>query len=123
MKELKHISGKGTLLYFSCEISGEEFLQWLTNYSNHVKSNISHLQRLGLEDVIVINDLFVDTEAKGQGIGKSLLIEFLGRHSNKKIILIAEAFGSNDINLEEWYSRYGFKTVLGVVAGPLMLKD
>lgn len=123
MKEIKHSSGHGSLIYFTCDVGSERFFCWLNNYSDQAKENIKQLKKMGLEEVIVLSDLFVDDEAKNQGIGKGLLTDFLFNNQCKNVVLVADAFGSNHVNLESWYSRYGFKTVVGLIAGPLMVKS
>lgn len=123
MNELKHLSGKGTLLFFSAEIGSDKFFQWLDQYSYNTEKQVSLLKSQGFDSVIIINDISVDDDAKSKGIGKALLVEFISKNPNSKIVLVAEAFGTNAVNLEEWYSRYGFKTIERVNAGPLMIRD
>lgn len=122
MKELK--KDFGLLYYFETEVFSEEFKHWLCQYIHDEDFNKYQklMLRNQISEFIVLKDLEIDLNYRGQGIGKQLLTEFLILNKGKKIILIAEQFGNNFLKLEDWYQSYGFNKIEQTIAGPLMLK-
>lgn len=121
MIELKHDAAQ--LLAFDCSIESDKFKSWVMQYVNEdqFEAVLLALKSRALDQVIILQDLEVPYELKGKGIGTKLLKEFLQTYKQHDIILIAEAFGTNLVNLESWYGKYQFQTVCPTMAGPLML--
>lgn len=110
------------LFAFETTLLSEEFAAWLTQYCNEdqIPPIMEYLKLRGVTDFVILRDIEVAIPDQGKGLGKILLKRFLDQ-SSKPIVLVADSFGSNLMNLESWYTRNKFETFGKTVAGPIML--
>lgn len=79
-------------------------------FREHVKENYDG------GGLVVLKDLWVDDEYRGEGHGSALLVDFLGFVRDRgfsHVYLIADEAVSNEIDLADWYAGYGFEHVEG----------
>lgn len=63
--------------------------------------------------ICVLKNLYVDPTKRNEGIGTSLLEEFLetAYEESDFVILESDSLEDNNFDLNEWYTGYGFTTV------------
>lgn len=107
--------------------SAEQVQNWLQNRHGIYDQNI--LTRLRSISILAfLNNINVEEDMRGQGVGNELLDEFLSRatfHHAAAIILIADTAESQTegFDLIKWYEGRGFEIILDTDIGPLMIYE
>lgn len=74
--------------------------------------------------VAFLNNLYIDEEARGKGLGTKLLNWFLNEISEydvEAVYLLSDENNENVINLTEWYIKNGFERTGWARAGEVLL--
>lgn len=72
--------------------------------------------------IVVLKDLWVEEEYRGEGYGSSLLVDFLRDVRDRgwrHVYLVADVTEANEVDLVMWYEGYGFEEIEG--AGGFMV--
>lgn len=88
--------------------------------STDIKEELSKLPL----PVAILKNVWVDEEARGQGIGSELMFKFFDEaEAASSFVLIAdsEQSQSQGFNLTKWYEGYGFEIIGESGAGPVMV--
>lgn len=67
--------------------------------------------------IVVLKDLWVEEEYRGEGYGSSLLVDFLRDVRDRgwrHVYLVADVTEANEVDLVMWYEGYGFEEIEGV---------
>ena len=74
----------------------------------------------------IIRNMYVDEDARGQGIGNQLVSDAIDSAAGlgaQAIVLVSDTAESNTVNLTAWYEGFGFEQV-GIAGGdPVMVLE
>lgn len=107
--------------------SAEQVQNWLQNRHGIYDQNIlARLQSIPI--LAFLNNINVEEDKRGQGVGNELLDVFLSRATflhAAAIVLIADTAESQaeGFDLIKWYEGRGFETILDTDIGPLMVYE
>lgn len=112
---------QGQIIHKKYDIRSEYFLDFLNSFLNEEES--MKVKRFFIKKnqfkIVLLDSIFVPPDSRGDKSGSLILQDFLSI-TNYPIILIADR-ENRTINLEKWYSSYGFKKVLNTSLGPFMI--
>jgi GNAT superfamily N-acetyltransferase len=100
----------------------------LKNYmeKQRIPETVSIIREM-FERIAILTNMYVNEVHRGEGIGTSLLEQFIENASAKNaqaIILVADTADSNEFELVNWYENYGFYIIYGERDSfPVMAKE
>lgn len=119
----------GSITGYITSLSEENFLTYLDEHCHlEVKEKVvNYLQQLlGNQEFTLLKNLYVEDEARNQGVGTKLMKMFLDR-SHGPIVLICDNLESQQIgfNLKDWYlNNWSFQeTGITTVSGPILIRE
>lgn len=100
----------------------------LTNYlEEQRKAEVVDFIQKKYEKIAILKNMYVEEDMRGEGVGTSLLKEFLEKTKEKKVeavVLVADTGENNDFDLVKWYEGYGFYIIYGEKTNyPVMIKE
>ena len=102
--------------------SAEQIPNWLDKY-NYNQKWANYMRQY--DKIAFLNNLWVDEDARGEGIGSDLLDSFIDEASNKGAQAIFLSSDSGEIqidsfNLVKWYETWDFEVLDNTSSDPLM---
>ena len=115
----------GAIDGYTVSVNEENYKNYLiseTNDKEKSKIIIEAIEKNGNE-VLVIKNLNIEEEFRGQGFGKMLMEDAMSESCADIIVLVADAYESQlpGFVLENFYKKFDFETIIETGAGPLMI--
>lgn len=115
----------GAIDGYTVSVNEENYKNYLiseTNERGKAKIIIEEIEKIGNE-VLVIKNINIEDEHRGQGFGKMLMEEAMSESGADIILLVADAYESQlpGFVLEKFYQKFDFEKVMDTGAGPLMV--
>lgn len=81
---------------------------------------INKLKNMNIK-ILMVGDLYIEDKDRGKGMGKSL-INKIYEYDFDIALMVCDSYGENNFDLEKWYQRLGFKTIIDST-NPFMILD
>ena len=115
----------GSVQGYVVETSAEQVTNWLEKHGTN--DSKVELKIKEFDKVAFLNNINVDEEARGQGIGQDLLESFESeaKASGADIVVLISDVNESQVigfDLTLWYKKNGFEILSNTTSGPLMIK-
>lgn len=120
-----HVESGGSTEGYVVDTDAEQIINWLEKWG--ISSDyVSHMKQYS--SIAFFNNLFVDEEFRGQGVGNYLMEELISEallHGAGAAYLIADTLDgqADGFNLVKWYEGWGWKTLQETSSGPFMFLE
>lgn len=111
-----------TFSFTTCSSNENEWKTYLKKELSKEDANfiIRKIEKLNIK-ILMVGDLFIDKAERGNGHGKKL-INKIYEYDFDIALMVCDSFGENTFDLESWYKRLGFTTIIDS-ANPFMILD
>jgi GNAT superfamily N-acetyltransferase len=116
----------GSVEGYTVDSSAEQLPNWLARYDIYDDQIVENI-RSQYQTIAMLNNINVEEDSRGTGMGNDLLESFeseASSHGAQIVLLIADVHESQSegFDLTSWYERSGYQIMKETNSGPLMIK-